>query len=400
MKRLLTTACLLGCTAPGISIAEPPVDTSLRAETFDGNLRHLHDPTRAARVEILADSLANTRDEVDLVCVTALAGDAERQKILERVKQRFPYVGFVKTDATMPLDDPRDIHGVAVTPVMTAACTDPADVAILDAHVKCAREVCVDGKGALDVACYFEKCRDRGNATAVRCNVCRVYAFAFSPVDRVRQVCAEAPRGELGFGGQLANVILSRRPLSNVRAHLFPSSIWTHGAISARVEGHKPLNVVCNDIQQWGGGWDYTGPYAPNTPDGWGLEAVLAKLRAIELARTLGRQAPTIVLGGTTLLFTTKRSALLLGEQDWFGVNLTAVVEPTLGLCTTCTTTNPTTTPYFAKGQDDFDLLLFTSGGPITASDVTLERTEAIHTLSGAPVSASAKYGVSARFSW
>jgi hypothetical protein len=398
MKAAVIALCV-GCTAPAIAVADAPAPTGLRVESFDVDFRYFYNPTRAARVENVAQSLASTADDVDLVCATMIVGEAERLKIIERTKERFPHVGFVRTDASTPLDDRRNHLGELVSPDLTPACTDPADIAIVDAYASCVRDKCVDTAGGVSFRCVSEACAGFGVPTAPRCAGCLNFATAFSSIDVLHKKCVEDARGELGNGGQLSMLILSRRPLTNVRAHMFPSSIYPYGAISARVDGG--LNVMCNDLQQWGGPGPYIGVYAPNDPEGGGLEYQLAQLRAVDVARKLGREAPTVVLGGAVSMFLTKRGQLLRGDQDLFGVNLDAVVVPTLDLCTLCRSTNPLTKLHFgADGPDEFDQLLFTSGGPISATDVRIERTANAFTVDGAAVPASPKYGVSARISW
>jgi hypothetical protein len=406
----LVVGSIEGCNAPYVTVTTndaaaetPPTATTetLTVETWDVVLKWRYlDPTVPTRLQNVADALS-TDEEVDVECLQGLTDDEDRQALVERLKARFPYVGYVRVDRTTPIDDAHDLTGELRTVDMTAACKDPLDIARVDARLACIRDRCRGADGYVERGCAESACGELAQPESLRCLYCS-YGWLDQAFDTVRDTCVSQPRGELQKDGRLGALILSRHPLTNVRAHVFPASLEQRGALSATVTvGTRAVSVLCVSVGQL-----YAERYAGvfGAPDeaelGQSNEVELAVVRVMEVGNALGATRPTILLGGPYAQWSLMRSGEPTEPTPWlrWATNFAPIVTPGKDLCTLCRT-NPLgkLMQYITGSASFFDALLFTSGSPLPVMSFGISRTEQVYTVLTKAVPASPWHGVRAR---
>lgn len=400
MRALLATV-LIGCAAPPIELApDPEAPRALVVETWQPLLGFPTDYRHTDQLANVADSLG--RDEgVDLVCLRSPLSSAERESILTATRTLYPHVGFVRTDRDTPIDDPRDLTGVARNLPTTAACTDAADRAALERWIDCCTG-CLTVDGRLEDKCLVEKCLPLPPPSGPRCAVCMQSATRYGPVSEVRRTCEEVPNGELAADGQLGLLLLSKHPLTEIRAQLFPSTMLRHGALSATVHlSTRSVGVLCgyfdgfsNPIQP------YSGVFGePEPAGGSNIEQILFSLRMVQAARAMPAERTTLVLGGDVPMWRLARKTRALSMQqnwDYFATNLLPLVWPS-DLCTVCGDNAFLTGLWPDVKVDSLESLAFAIGPPPQVSWVASGRTEARYQTMGRSGPAAPFYSLRAR---
>ncbi len=408
MRATLLLALLLGCSAPTITTA-PDVDAggdetglaSLTLDSWDVLMRlHGFDPTANTRLANVIDSLV-TDEEVDVECLQNLPRDEDRARVLAATKTRFPYSAHVSIDATTPIDDPRDLTGVTRKVELTPACSEPSDIARLDARVACLRDRCRDVAGYVDRACMARDCVTFSYPTGKRCAQCLDNGVANLALEAIHDTCVTKPRGEMT--GQLGALLLSRFPLTNPKVHVFPSSAQQRAAVSATLEAKgRTLQVVCADLGYGGGGppGSYAGVFgAPDENAAMFHESELVYIRLIELGRALGATRPTLLLGSQCGQWTVSPSGEAISDR-WlmWATNFSPIAIPTKNVCTICRKNPLGALIGFAYGGPNFfDQIMFASGRAFPVEMFGNARTEASYTIAGKAVPASPWYSARAR---
>lgn len=379
MKALaIATLSIAGCVAPTISLApDEEAGRTLTLETWDPMLGLVWSQGHEKMLNRALEALA--RDEgVDVLCLRSPLADAEREALVAAARGVLPFVGWVKTDRSTPFDDPRDLTLVPRALPTTPPCRDAADLAIVQASVDCLAG-CRGVDGKVDEACALANCASTKPPNDPRCALCLDSASNFGSLDAVLPTCRDVAAGEMAVDGRLGALLLSRFPLSDVRAHVFPSTMLRHGALVATVTlPTRRASVVCGYFDSlYGMPAPYAGVFgAPSGFDGAGHEQQLFELNLLRVVRELPADRTTLVLGGDVVQWTIDRSTRKIERGDWdfFATNLEPLV-PLSDLCTFCAG-NRLSRSLPAK-FDVFESLAFASGPSPRVESVTIARDQA-----------------------
>jgi hypothetical protein len=251
-------------------------------DTFNVSLNGADSPFNDQRPQAIADGIAKRTS--DLMCVLEALPNSTRDAIVKAAAPHFPYAYFVTTDPDTPATDATNAAGqvppaptgppcagvdpTAVSNIFqctTAKCATPPDAT---GHIQTAN--CLSRACLFDYAALYQT-GPQNNA----CFDCIIYYVTTdASMAHAQQACTMDPRPPLAFDGMNGTLMLSRYPLSGMKAYVLPATGYRRVWLSAEVQlGHQSLDFYCGyssssiiDSQL-----PYTGNYGKDGPseNGW-----------------------------------------------------------------------------------------------------------------------------------
>jgi hypothetical protein len=395
MRRSLFAVLAIGCAAPPVYVTTDAGgdaatdDRPLVVEAWDVELTSRTDPIHSALLRGVIDRLSD--DTSDVVCVSNLHFDAAT--VVDAVKSNYPFHAERAIDPTTPYDDARDANGDVPTLPTTAPCS-ASDEAPFAASVDCI-SACAGGRDHYEFSCA-SKCFSE--SLAPRCLAClQMHAAELAP-PALKGDCFTRPNAEMSTAPRSDAVLLSKRPLSNVRHHLFPGWLNPAPVVEATVSAWgRDVTVFC--ATSIGGGEPYGGVYgAPFLQGGMSVgEALLQVRRIVDLAFAHGGEA--IVLASLPTGWTAPKSGKNKTDSLWWEVeaNLVPLVGPDSKVgCLVCST-NPLFGYLGIPGQNYAAThVLTTPGAMIRATSLERTATDASVSFDGASFPPSVSFGIRA----
>jgi len=291
----------------------PPFD--VKVDTVNAYLWGPFAPLEKLRRGPVAAALAKL--DSDVVCVTEVWSDADKQAIADAAKARFPNALIVHDTLATAVDDPTDESG-NVPPAPTAApCAgDPRFEPLL----ACVRDSCSTAPGddaatIIDdpVACMTQSCQAKitpllfGAASAQACWSCALTSLeGAATIGATRTACTTDPRARYAFGGANSVMLLSRFPIASSEQWVLPSTEWRASVLRAELvlPNGSPFDAYCTEITspQTGPTHPYTGAYGGTATDSnhqWLEEQTLQTKKLVAYTnRRSGARGRRAVLAG------------------------------------------------------------------------------------------------------
>ncbi len=308
---LAWSGMLVGCgSEAGDNTASSPLPVRFGAISLvlDGAFA----PYLAERTAVAPDTVGGF--PADVLCVSQVMRQEDKQAIAQAAALEFPFSGWVPTDLDSQPDDPRTQDGSVPALPTTPPC-GTADLSTkADAVLDCIKAQCSTVPGSeegrmSEGSCAVQKCTGSfsqllfGNSDSKRCFSCLLYTGMSERIKDIRSACENDARAGFTFQGGNGLLILSRFPLSDVRAWVLPSTSWREILLSATLSppGVSPVDVHCLTLQgpHSSATQPYTGVYANGATgdDAWFAESKLQAQRVVEHLSAQSGARPTVIWG-------------------------------------------------------------------------------------------------------
>jgi hypothetical protein len=256
----------------------------------------------------------------DVVCVTEIWSDADKQAIVDAAKAQYPHSYFAKHDWSTKVDDPKDAQGQTPPEPSAAPCAQSAPK--MKTALDCIRDNCAspagseDGKAAEGFSsCLTSKCAAGGLLPLLTgtpedraCWSCIfTQILSYETVSFVRDKCATEPRARHVFRGADGILLLSKYPIAGPEAWVLPATEWRVSVYRAPVtlDNGANLDAYCTVLTTPATSCltrPYTGAYGNNGKDcieQWTNELILqsGKLVSWVKAKSVALKAKAVVAG-------------------------------------------------------------------------------------------------------
>ncbi len=345
---------------------------SLTVDTINVNLNGAFAIAQDARRPVALDAIAHL--DSDVVCVTSLYADEDKEALIDQAKSRFPHSFYPKSTGYTPFDDAHDLNGD--TPIWPPGPACNATAPVLNRYVDCLRDNCTAIKGSEDGVviptpgpCMADNCLSLGfelktspHEDAGNCLVCGLsQLIGFEKMSSIRSICTTEPtrHGIWTFRGNTGLVILSRYPIATPEFITLPSAggwlttlirapltMDNGGLIDAYCTSASPTIQDCTFYPD-------TAPYYSGATDCKQGAANIQKLHFLQMrdyiARKSGVSKSRVVLSGAFFAGPAYKDKLVAQSPDNFSVLTNAFsigispgYEPE---CTWCAANPITTAP-------------------------------------------------------
>ena len=361
---------------------------SLVVDTLNTSLYGSASPFESQRRPYVYKAIAARTS--DFMCLLETSSDADKAAIAAAASGQFPYAFYPTTNLDTAPNDPAQLDGAVPPPPSGPACT-ASDVS---AAIACATP-CVtnDAGGPIETTeCLSKSCLGPlgglryGSLSQQQCFDCLVYYFASVPLSAA-QACATDPRQQFSFAGATSSMLLSRYPLSNTKAYIFPGTGYRHAVLYAQAAvGDQNVDVYCTQLISplVGASLPYLGNYGAAIVDGgvvdlgWEGEQDLQVGRAIDFIKSNSKSTgnPAIIAGdwhatlpaganGGATLTSQSPEVMLAMDQAYGGAFVRAEPAGYQAVCEYCP---PPQNPYNAGALPEDFTPTFLLGFPSNAT--------------------------------
>jgi len=281
------TGALAACAdAPAVSFTVDSMNPQLTGAFVIGEKER-----RPAVIQRLAEL------ESDVVCVTEIYSDADKEALVAAARGRFPHSQYLKADLETAPTDARDSRG-NVPPARTRPpCDGERRGILLNGALDCFRDNCAEPKGSeeaiatsLPTACLEQNCvgsvAPLAGTSDLEDDVCWVCLLShyqsYRSIAKARSACTTNPKAVYAYDGASGVLLLSRHPLTDQETYVLPSTDWRSDIVRARVtlDNQAQVDVYCgqtNAVSPDCTSRPYTGAYGDGEvcDRGWANEQKL-----------------------------------------------------------------------------------------------------------------------------
>jgi hypothetical protein len=294
--------------AAGAAGAAGGSSTTLVVETVGTNLFGADAEYENDRRPAIVAAIA--KNDADVLCLSDVLREEDKQAIADAAKGAFPYAFWGKHGAADQPADPTLEDGTKLPPATTPPC-GPKQLAALEDGIACAEMHCSsipsDPSGHVSTLdCVSSQCATPllplivGGPEERRCASCfEANLTSYASWSEIKKKCETEPTAGFVFDGQTDTMILSRRPLEQAESVVLPSSLFRRDVL----HGKHPagVDVYCAHLQTvfLGTLIVYPGPYAGTMtgPPAWAEENRLEALKLRNLVKARSGTSPAILLG-------------------------------------------------------------------------------------------------------
>jgi hypothetical protein len=274
---------------------------SLAIDTFNVDLYGAGAPFEADRRQPVFDAIASRG--TDLVCITNISRDGDKQALAQAAKSRFPYAFFATTTLDDPATDPTTADGSTPPTPTSAPCAGVA-ASTIDPIEQCLAAHCVTGDAGIQTtACLGQACAPPLVVLASSepaCYDCLIYYLASEvSLSDGRNACTTDTRAPLAFGGMSYSMLLSHYPLAATQAFELPSTGFRRTLLYADVvlEDGQHVDYYCAHLSSplVASSIPYTGQYGATWEDEQDVQ--IAKVVRFIQAKSATTHHPAIIAG-------------------------------------------------------------------------------------------------------